>query len=919
MKKQFCLVATSVALLSAVPQVSPVVRVSAEMLDQHTQLKTDLKTLYKQLKALANHDTGRQGYSKSYATIEKSQAFSQLKEIVEKDFKDVEVQTLESIKDELVAKANSSDNNVEFQNYKHAVAEDYAKLLKQTLETAKNILKDAGPDYIKRLEEVAKKQDYEELTKEFQKSYEEVEAKNNLAVYKKTVQEAVKKLSLPTALKNSYLEKIQNAKSKEELDTLQAEAVGAVKAQEMLKQKKEEARRELLGKNDLDPQERTDFVNRVENGSSVEEVEAILREADTRSANNKVIFDKRQQIAKEIAALGFLTADHRVALNERLEQAQVESQLDSVLADAKQKNLEDLKAEEKGTLKKAKEILKTLRTLPELTDPSLYGTSMRVWQDIKELLGAYTDTFEKLKSPDTNDQELRRIRDNLYFVTQFGEVERIARELEQKRRKYPNNTELEEILKSMFTGTPYATIETGKFADFNHFLAEDIYPKQKKFENLFEKLQAQQVGPLTTLTSVVQTIKETKTEEIPFGVQEESNPELPKGQRRTKVAGVKGVRTIVEEVKKQGDKELSRTKVSEMITKPAVTQIVEVGTKEERKTEPLTPLTPAIKTIQEARTEEIPFGVQEESNPELPQGERRVKVFGVKGERTIIEEIKTQGDKELSRRVLSNTVTKEAVTQIVEIGTKVATPLPIPQQPAPKVPEVPEMPPVQPEADPIPQQPAPKVPEVPEMPPVQPEADPIPQQPAPKVPEVPEMPPVQPEVDPIPQQPAPKVPEVPKTPPVKSEKGQPSAPKKEKLIVPESPLPKNPQNSPMPPESDGQLPQPPKESNPKISDDVNHNPPSNSPKEEKNDKSQLEQRSNQNLSRENSMHAPSIGDKDMDKIQKMADIRKNKNGSSSDKKLSSLPKTGEASSLVHFVGVLMAGVATWIRTRKKED
>ena len=70
------------------------------------------------------------------------------------------------------------------------------------------------------------------------------------------------------------------------------------------------------------------------------------------------------------------------------------------------------------------------------------------------------------------------------------------------------------------------------------------------------------------------------------------------------------------------------------------------------------------------RTEEIPFETVKKENPNLPAGQEKVVTEGAKGERTIYVSVTTENGKE-TETVLEENVTKEAVNQVVEVGTPV--------------------------------------------------------------------------------------------------------------------------------------------------------------------------------------------------------------------------------------------------------
>ena len=70
------------------------------------------------------------------------------------------------------------------------------------------------------------------------------------------------------------------------------------------------------------------------------------------------------------------------------------------------------------------------------------------------------------------------------------------------------------------------------------------------------------------------------------------------------------------------------------------------------------------------KTEEIPFEIVKKDNPNLPAGQEKVVTEGAKGERTIYVSVTTENGKE-TETILESKVTKEAVNQVVEVGTPV--------------------------------------------------------------------------------------------------------------------------------------------------------------------------------------------------------------------------------------------------------
>ena len=171
-----------------------------------------------------------------------------------------------------------------------------------------------------------------------------------------------------------------------------------------------------------------------------------------------------------------------------------------------------------------------------------------------------------------------------------------------------------------------------------------------------------EVGTKKVVAPVVTTKEETKTEEVAFQVKEVQNADLPEGSRQVKIAGKKGVRTIVYTVTYTDGVETGRVEKSSTITTPAVDEIVEVGTKKV--------VAPVVTTKEETKTEEVAFQTKEVTNSELPEGTRVVKTAGKKGVRTIVYTVTYTDGVETGRVEKSNTITTPAVDEIVEVGTK---------------------------------------------------------------------------------------------------------------------------------------------------------------------------------------------------------------------------------------------------------
>ena len=89
-----------------------------------------------------------------------------------------------------------------------------------------------------------------------------------------------------------------------------------------------------------------------------------------------------------------------------------------------------------------------------------------------------------------------------------------------------------------------------------------------------------EVGAKKATAPVVTTENVTETQVIYHGTITLSNPDLPKGTKRIKIAGVDGEKTVVYTITKTNGVETSRVARDEQITKTPITQVVEIGAKE---------------------------------------------------------------------------------------------------------------------------------------------------------------------------------------------------------------------------------------------------------------------------------------------------------------------------------------------------
>ena len=207
--------------------------------------------------------------------------------------------------------------------------------------------------------------------------------------------------------------------------------------------------------------------------------------------------------------------------------------------------------------------------------------------------------------------------------------------------------------------------------------------KQAELDTLVANLKAARLGlkPAAThsgsldeneVAANVETSPEliTRTEEIPFEVIKKENPNLPAGQENIITAGVKGERTHYISVLTENGK-TTETVLDSQVTKEVVNQVVEVGAPVTHKGDEsgLAPTT-EVKPRLDIHEEEIPFTTVTRENPLLLKGKTQVITKGVNGHRSNFYSVSTVDGKEV-KTLVDSLVTKEAVTQIVEVGTMV--------------------------------------------------------------------------------------------------------------------------------------------------------------------------------------------------------------------------------------------------------
>ena len=168
-----------------------------------------------------------------------------------------------------------------------------------------------------------------------------------------------------------------------------------------------------------------------------------------------------------------------------------------------------------------------------------------------------------------------------------------------------------------------------------------------------------------TTTTRVETIEEA----LPYGVVEQEDATLLKGQKQIATQGVEGLRRVTVEVTTVDGVE-TRKVIGEEVVKQPISQVVKVGTKES--------VTPAGKnevTRIETTTETIPFETITQADTALEKGKSRILYAGQPGVRTIQTQVTVVNGVE-TRKVVKSEVTKQPISQIIGVGTKEEIPAP---------------------------------------------------------------------------------------------------------------------------------------------------------------------------------------------------------------------------------------------------
>ena len=253
----------------------------------------------------------------------------------------------------------------------------------------------------------------------------------------------------------------------------------------------------------------------------------------------------------------------------------------------------------------------------------------------------------------------------------LNELKQAGTDLDGNRRYQTAREELEGLLESVREKDSQAEL----IEQAETLLASEM-PTPQAFAEMKEKLnkklapaeESHHVGSVdpNEVAPTVEALPELviETETTAFERQERPNAALLKGQRRVVQAGVEGqVRHFVA-VDTQGKRTLRSTEV----VKEAIPEITEVGTKVLSSNQPAEGVKDLVLETPKLEIEEgtVSFERQERPNAALLKGQRQLVQAGVEGQVRRFVEVDGQG----KRTLHSTEVLKEALPEIVEVGTK---------------------------------------------------------------------------------------------------------------------------------------------------------------------------------------------------------------------------------------------------------
>ena len=240
---------------------------------------------------------------------------------------------------------------------------------------------------------------------------------------------------------------------------------------------------------------------------------------------------------------------------------------------------------------------------------------------------------------------------NQRYQTAREELEGLLESVREKDSKAELIEQAEALLSSQ-TPTPQA------FAEMKEKMNKKLAPAEESHH--VGSVDPNEVAP--TIEVLPELVIETET--TAFERQERPNAELLKGQHQLVQAGAEGQIRHLVEVNAQGKRTLRSTEV----VKETIPEITEDGTKVLSSNQPAEGVKDLVLETPKLEIEEgtVSFERQERPNAALLKGQRQLIQAGVEGQVRRFVEVDGQG----KRTLHSTEVLKEALPEIVEVGTK---------------------------------------------------------------------------------------------------------------------------------------------------------------------------------------------------------------------------------------------------------
>ena len=150
------------------------------------------------------------------------------------------------------------------------------------------------------------------------------------------------------------------------------------------------------------------------------------------------------------------------------------------------------------------------------------------------------------------------------------------------------------------------------------------------------------------------------TEPVEFETIKREDGSLEEGEEILEQEGKEGEITIVSLITKENGKVVDEKEIDRYVSSEPVNQIIRIGTKPKL----------VRREVTEEKIMSIDYQIKAKDNPNLDVGITNIVRHGQYGEKTLTYRVIYENDREIDRKLISEKVTKEPVTEIVEVCTK---------------------------------------------------------------------------------------------------------------------------------------------------------------------------------------------------------------------------------------------------------